>query len=49
VFTVNSPLQEATAVAFEKVAEEKFFETQKEEYIQRRAVLAEALDRLGLP
>jgi kynurenine aminotransferase len=49
VFVTNSPLQEATAVGFEKAAEEKFFETQREEYIERRGVLTEALDKLGLP
>jgi hypothetical protein len=49
VFAANSPLQEAMAVAFEKAEEARFFETQREEYVERRAVLTEALDRLGLP
>ncbi|KAF8305585.1 PLP-dependent transferase [Clavulina sp. PMI_390] len=49
VFCTNSPLQEATAVGFEEAAEHDFFAKQREEYKERRAVLCEALDRVGLP
>jgi len=49
VYAVNSPLQEATAVGFEDAHKEKFFSTQIEEYTERRAILCQALDELGLP
>jgi kynurenine aminotransferase len=46
---VNSPLQEATAlVGFEDAEKEKYFSTQIEEYTERRTILCEALDKLGL-
>jgi kynurenine aminotransferase len=49
VFCANSISQEATAVALEKSIENKFFETQRLEYIERRQVMMEELDNLGLP
>lgn len=45
----NSPLQEATAVGFEKAAEQDFFARQVEEYRERRAVFTAELDKVGLP
>lgn len=48
VFCTNSPLQEAAACGIEQAAERKFFETQVEEYVERRAILTDAFDRLGL-
>lgn len=48
VFCSNSPLQEAAAVGLEKVKEKQFFETQRKEYEERRAVLIDAFDRLGI-
>lgn len=46
---VNSPLQEATAVGFEEAPATNFFPQQIAEYNERRAILASALDYLGLP
>ena len=46
VFSSNSPMQEAVAAAFENQG--SFFEDQNKAYIERREVLTEALDRLGL-
>jgi kynurenine aminotransferase len=40
VFCTNSPLQEAN--------ERIFFETQRAEYLERRAVLVSAFDKMGL-
>jgi kynurenine aminotransferase len=48
VFCTNSPLQEAAACGLEQVKERKFFETQCEEYLERRGVLASTFDSLGL-
>jgi kynurenine aminotransferase len=48
VFCTNSPLQEAAACGLEQVKERKFFETQCEEYLERRKVLSSAFDALGL-
>ncbi|TFK43399.1 pyridoxal phosphate-dependent transferase [Crucibulum laeve] len=48
VFCTNSPLQEAAAAGLEQVKERKFFEKQREEYNERRAILTEAFDKLGL-
>jgi len=48
VFCTNSPLQEAAACGLEQAKERKFFETQRDEYLQRRAVLTDAFDKLGL-
>lgn len=49
VFTVNSPLQEATAVGIELALHNGFFEQQIAEYEERKKVLIEGLDKLGLP
>ena len=46
---VNSPLQEATAVGFEQAAAQKFFSDQRAAYLERRNILLEALDKVGLP
>lgn len=48
VFCSNSPLQEAAAAGLEQAAERRFFETQLEEYTERRAILCNAFDKLGL-
>jgi hypothetical protein len=48
VFCSNSPLQEATAVGLEKANSLQFFETQRKEYTERRQVLIDAFDKLGL-
>ncbi|KIK65386.1 hypothetical protein GYMLUDRAFT_158936 [Collybiopsis luxurians FD-317 M1] len=49
VFCTNSPLQEAAAVGLEQARERKFFETQLAEYDERRKVLTDCFDSLGLP
>lgn len=49
VFCVNSPAQEAAAVGIQKALENGFFERQIEEYDERRKVICEGLDQLGLP
>ena len=46
---VNSPLQEATAIGFERASELSFFPTQVREYAERLAVITAALDEVGLP
>ncbi|KAG6903372.1 hypothetical protein C0995_013125 [Termitomyces sp. Mi166 len=48
VFCTNSPLQEAAAAGLEQAKEHKFFENQLKEYTERRAILTEAFDRLGM-
>jgi kynurenine aminotransferase len=48
VFCTNSPLQEAAACGLEQVKERKFFETQREEYLERRGILAGTFDKMGL-
>lgn len=48
VFCTNSPLQEAAAAGLEQAKERKFFETQREEYLERRKILTDVFDRLGL-
>jgi kynurenine aminotransferase len=48
VFCSNSPLQEAAASGLEEAKERKFFETQLTEYAERRAILSDAFDELGL-
>lgn len=48
VFCSNSPLQEAAAAGLEQAVERKFFETQTAEYAERREILCEAFDALGL-
>lgn len=49
VFTTNTPLQEAAAAGLEQAVERRFFETQTQEYKERRDVLIDAFVRLGLP
>ncbi len=41
-------MQEAVAAGFEQARERGFFETQLREYVERRAVLVDAFERLGL-
>ncbi|RXW24645.1 hypothetical protein EST38_g1232 [Candolleomyces aberdarensis] len=48
VFCSNSPLQEAAATGLEQAKERKFFETQLAEYAERRQILCDAFDQLGL-
>lgn len=48
VFCSNSPLQEAAATGLEKAKEHKFFETQLDEYTERRKILCDAFDEIGL-
>ena len=48
VFCSNSPLQEAAAAGLEQAPGRKFFETQLAEYDERRKVLTDAFDELGL-
>lgn len=49
VFSVNSPAQEAAAKGIRLALENGFFDTQRREYEERRDVLCQALDKLGLP
>ncbi|KAF8981514.1 1-aminocyclopropane-1-carboxylate synthase 1 [Cyathus striatus] len=48
VFCTNSPLQEAAAAGLEQAKQRNFFETQLAEYAERRAILTDAFDKLGL-
>lgn len=48
VFCSNSPLQEAAASGLEQAEQRHFFETQLQEYAERRSILCEAFDQLGL-
>ncbi|KAJ7507671.1 pyridoxal phosphate-dependent transferase [Mycena galericulata] len=48
VFCTNSPLQEAAAAGLEQAEQRGYFATQRAEYTERRAILTEAFDRLGL-
>ncbi|TCD67666.1 hypothetical protein EIP91_012032 [Steccherinum ochraceum] len=48
VFCSNSPLQEAAAAGLEQVHERKFFEKQRKEYDERRRILIDCFDELGL-
>ncbi|TDL29711.1 PLP-dependent transferase [Rickenella mellea] len=48
VFCSNSPLQEAAAAGLEQARDRNFFETQAKEYEERRNVLLNAFDKLGL-
>lgn len=49
VFSCNSPAQEAVGEGLEEALKNGFFETQAKEYMERKAVLMEGLDKLGLP
>jgi len=48
VFCTNSPLQEAAACGLEQANERRFFETQRAEYLERRAVLTSTFDEMAL-
>jgi kynurenine aminotransferase len=48
-FVANSPLQEATAVAFERADEHQYYETTRKEYLERMDTLTGIFDELGLP
>lgn len=48
-FVANSPLQEATAIAFERADEEGYYEKTCQEYLERRQILQSTFDELGLP
>jgi kynurenine aminotransferase len=48
VFCSNSPLQEAAAAGLEQAKKRRFFETQLEEYAERRTIICNAFDDLGL-
>jgi kynurenine aminotransferase len=48
VFCTNSPLQEAVAAGLEQAKTRKFFETQLDQYVERRSALISAFDTLGL-
>ncbi|KAL8290516.1 hypothetical protein RQP46_002774 [Phenoliferia psychrophenolica] len=49
VFTASSPSQEASAAGIEQAMENGFFPKQVAEYEERKDVLIEGLDKLGLP
>lgn len=49
VFCCNGPAQEAIAVGLEQAQENGFFAEQVKEYDERKNVLLEGLDKLGLP
>jgi len=44
----NAPLQEAVAAGLERASERQFFQIQLREYDERRAILCNAFDQLGL-
>ncbi|KAJ7638695.1 pyridoxal phosphate-dependent transferase [Roridomyces roridus] len=48
VFCSNSPLQEAAAAGLEQARQRGFFENQRAEYTERRAILTDTFDKLGL-
>ncbi|OCH90701.1 PLP-dependent transferase [Obba rivulosa] len=48
VFCTNSPLQEAVAVGLEQAKARGFVDQQRREYEERRAILTEGFDRLGM-
>jgi len=48
VFSVNSPMQEATAAGLEQAKERNFFETQLREYDERRQILLDAFEKLPM-
>merc|ERR1711939_349208 len=49
VFSCNSPAQEAAGDSIVQALDNGFFDKQRDEYIERRQVLMEGLDKLGLP
>lgn len=48
VFCTNSPLQEAAASGLEQAKERQYFEIQRAEYAERRKILVDVFDQLGL-
>ncbi|KAJ7228781.1 pyridoxal phosphate-dependent transferase [Mycena pura] len=48
VFCTNSPLQEAAAAGLEQADQRGYFATQRAEYTERRKILTDAFDRMGL-
>ncbi|BFZ55262.1 arylformamidase [Savitreella phatthalungensis] len=48
-FVANSPLQEATAIAFERAQEENYYAGTVEAYKRRLRILCDTFDDLGLP
>jgi DNA-binding transcriptional MocR family regulator len=48
VFCSNAPLQEAAAAGLEQAEERKFFATQLNQYAERRKILTDAFDKLGM-
>lgn len=48
VFCTNSPLQEAAAAGLEQAEQRGYFATQRAEYAERRAIITDAFDKLGL-
>lgn len=48
-FVANSPLQEATAIAFERAEQEGYYATTVGQYKRRLDILCETFDALGLP
>ncbi|KAJ7068153.1 pyridoxal phosphate-dependent transferase [Mycena amicta] len=48
VFCTNSPLQEAAAAGLEQAEQRGYFATQRAEYTERRKILTDAFDSLGL-
>ncbi|KAI0347378.1 PLP-dependent transferase [Trametopsis cervina] len=48
VFASNSPMQEAVAAGLEQAKERRFTEIQREEYVERRKILADAFDKVGM-
>jgi kynurenine aminotransferase len=48
VFCSNSPCQEAAAAGLEQAEERQFFAIQRKEYEERRKILLDAFDRLGM-
>ena len=49
VFSVNSPMQETTAIALEEAEKEQYYEKTVEAYKERMRVLCAVWDELGLP
>lgn len=48
VFCSNSPMQEAVAAGLEQVVKRGFAEKQCQEYLERRNILAQGFDKLGM-
>lgn len=48
VFCSNSPLQEGAAAGIEEARERKFFETQLQEYEERRQIMVDIFDKIGM-